>query len=237
MLAHIGTSGFYYRNWAGSFYPEDTRSNRLLEHYSSCFNTVEINSSFYGRPSKKVLGAWSGQVPGGFVFSIKAPSYITHGKRLRNAGESVGEFYSLIKSAGVKFRAVLFQLPPSLGPDLPLLADFLPLLDPAFVNVFEFGHGGWHNGGVYSLLDGRGAAACAAISEVPCYEIPAAGGIVYARFHGNKKGKYSKRELSGQLATLMRPGLEMFIYFNNDSLYSLENALTMKELFENAEKN
>ena len=232
MRVHIGTSGFYYRQWAGSFYPEDTRRDRLLEYYSTRLGTVEINSSFYRMPPALVLKGWAGQVPSGFVFSIKAPSYITHKKRLKDASENMLEFYAPLKAAKKKYRVALFQLPPSLKPDLGLLSDFIYLLDPELINVFEFRHGGWLNGGVYDLLSSRGAAVCTAVKEVPCEGIMTSGGVVYARFHGNKKGKYSKRELARQLEALLKPGLDVYIYFNNDSVYAMENALTMKELYE-----
>ena len=79
---HVGTSGYAYKEWKGKFYPEKISPKAMLRFYSGRLNTVEINNTFYRMPKESVLTSWAEQVPGDFVFAVKAPQVITHLKRL-----------------------------------------------------------------------------------------------------------------------------------------------------------
>lgn len=76
-------SGFSYKEWKGSFYPEKLPVKDMLRYYGERFGAVEINNSFYRMPKAEVLEAWAGEVPAGFRFVLKAPQLITHFKRLK----------------------------------------------------------------------------------------------------------------------------------------------------------
>ncbi len=91
-MIHVGTSGYNYEAWRGSFYPEDLPARKMLSHYASQFSTVEINYSFYRKPTPKILQGWAAQVPAEFRFALKAWQRITHQKRLREATELVEQF-------------------------------------------------------------------------------------------------------------------------------------------------
>src|SRR5205809_475462 len=112
MHFHVGTSGYSYKEWKGSFYPEKLPAKQMLGFYAERFRTVEINNTFYRPPERSVLETWAAQVPADFRFVLKAPQEITHKRRLKDAGELVS---SLVGVAGVlkeRLGPLLFQLPP-----------------------------------------------------------------------------------------------------------------------------
>jgi uncharacterized protein YecE (DUF72 family) len=110
----IGCSGYYYSSWKNVFYPKGLAPSKWLEHYSSIFNSVELNGTFYRVPFLSTLQKYYEQVPENFRFSVKASKYITHILRLKNSSEKVKEFSDLMFSGlGNKLENILFQLPPS----------------------------------------------------------------------------------------------------------------------------
>ena len=156
----IGTSGFSYREWKGSFYPADLPAARMLSYYAARLGAVEINNTFYRMPRPELLEKWATEVPESFVFALKAPQRITHRKRLRAAGEDVGHFYESATRLGPRLGPALFQLPPHMRKDLPLLQDFLAGLHPDRRAAFEFRHESWFAEDVYAALSERGVALC-----------------------------------------------------------------------------
>jgi uncharacterized protein YecE (DUF72 family) len=157
-----GASGYSYKEWKGSFYPQDMKPEGMLAYYAACLPTVEINNTFYRMPKTEVLEAWAGATPEGFRFAIKASRRITHISRLKaeSAAEPLGFLYRNLAALGEKRGPVLFQLPPSLKKDLPRLADFLRLLPPDHGAAFEFRNASWFADDVYDALKGAGAALC-----------------------------------------------------------------------------
>ncbi|HEY6912353.1 MAG TPA: DUF72 domain-containing protein, partial [Myxococcales bacterium] len=125
MTVHVGTSGYQYEAWKGSFYPEDLSAKKMLAYYAERLDTVEINYSFYRRPTAKILDGWAAQVPDRFRFALKAWQRITHQKRLRDAEELVSSFAEAARALGPRLAPVLYQLPPNLKADVPLLRDFV----------------------------------------------------------------------------------------------------------------
>ena len=160
-----GTSGFSYKEWKGSFYPEDLPDSEMLRFYSSRLPAVEINNTFYRMPRASLLESWAEQVPDGFTFALKASQQITHRKRLRDAGEAVSYFLQVATTLGDRLGPVLFQLPPNLKKDLSRLTDFLEGLPRSFRSAFEFRHESWFDEEVFGALAGAGAALCWAEDE------------------------------------------------------------------------
>lgn len=113
---HIGTSGWSYKHWRGTFYPQEIKIKDHFNYYTRHFNTVEINNTFYGLPSPETFLKWNNTVNDDFLFVIKANRYITHIKKLSNASESMTLFMERIKLLGKKLGPVLFQLPPTFKP-------------------------------------------------------------------------------------------------------------------------
>lgn len=164
-MIHVGTSGYNYDAWYGSFYPEDLPAKKMLSYYASQLDTVEINYSFYRKPTPKILEGWAAQVPENFRFALKAWQRITHQKRLKDCAEFVTAFAEVARTLGPRLAPVLYQLPPNLKADVPLLRDFLLQLPRDLRAAFEFRHESWFSDETYAALRDNGAALCVAESE------------------------------------------------------------------------
>ena len=88
----IGTSGYNYPEWKGTFYPADLSAAKMLPYYAARFPTVEINYTFYRMPNEKLVGGWAAQTPEPYQLTLKAPRRITHDSRLKNCGDLVRAF-------------------------------------------------------------------------------------------------------------------------------------------------
>jgi uncharacterized protein YecE (DUF72 family) len=162
----VGTSGYSYKEWKGSFYPKDLPNAGMLAHYAQRLGTVEINNTFYRMPSRTVLERWTQEVPDGFCFVLKATQRITHQKRLSAAAApDVSYFFDVASALGPRLGPVLFQLPPFLKKDAARLRDFLALLPEGRRAAFEFRHPTWFDEEVYEALRSRGAALCSSDTD------------------------------------------------------------------------
>jgi uncharacterized protein YecE (DUF72 family) len=159
---YVGTSGFSYAEWKGRFYPEDLAASEMLRFYAQHLTTVEINNTFYRMPKAEMLLGWSEQVPAEFRFVLKASRRITHQGTIRDASDSIAYLFKQAKVLHDRLGAVLFQLPPYLRKDVPLLEDFLALLPAGRRAAVEFRHESWFDDAVYAALGARGAALCVA---------------------------------------------------------------------------
>ncbi len=161
----IGTSGYNYPEWKGHFYPADLPAAKMLPYYAARFPTVEINYTFYRMPTEKLVSGWATQTPSPYKLTLKAPRRITHDNRLRNVGDLVDGFCRVAGTLGEKLGALLFQLPPNLKKDVPLLEAFLHDLPPKAPAAFEFRHASWLDDDVSEILRARRVALCVADSE------------------------------------------------------------------------
>ncbi|MGH8689771.1 MAG: DUF72 domain-containing protein [Burkholderiales bacterium] len=157
-----GASGYSFKEWKGSFYPEKLKPEEMLGFYSERLPTVEINNTFYRMPKVAVLENWARSTPETFRFAIKASRRITHFARLDagKARDSVEFLYRNLAALGAKRGPVLYQLPPFLKKDLPRLSEFLHLLPEGHGAAFEFRNASWFCDEVYDLLKSAGAALC-----------------------------------------------------------------------------
>ena len=121
----IGTSGYNYPEWRGTFYPEKLAAAKMLPYYAERFSTVEINYTFYRTPNEKILEGWNAATPDRFKLTLKAPRRITHEARLRDCADRVRQFLETAAVLGPKLGALLFQLPPNLKKDVALLCDLV----------------------------------------------------------------------------------------------------------------
>lgn len=165
MRVLAGTSGFSYKEWKGSFYPEDLPADRMLAYYAERLPAVEINNTFYRMPKPALLQSWSAEVPESFRFVLKASQRITHFKRLKEAGADAAYFFGVAAVLGERLGPALFQLPPNLKKDRPRLEAFLDALPRDRRCAFEFRHASWFDEDVFELLRGKGAALCIAEDE------------------------------------------------------------------------
>ena len=139
----VGTSGYNYPEWRGTFYPEKFSTNKMLAYYADRFPTVEINYTFYRMPTEKLLAGWADGTPDAFSFTLKAPRRITHDAKLQRCEDLVQAFCKTAATLGPKLGVLLFQLPPNFKKDVAVLAGFLELLPEGTRAAFEFRHPSW----------------------------------------------------------------------------------------------
>ena len=162
----VGTSGYSYKEWKGTFYPADLPAAKMLPFYAEHFDSVEINNTFYRMPEEKTLAKWYGDVPDRFTFVLKAPQRITHQKKLVDTADDVRHFFEVAAAMKEKLGPVLFQLPPYLRKDAARLRDFVATLPKPPLRVgFEFRHESWFDDEVCDILRSRDAALCASDTD------------------------------------------------------------------------
>jgi uncharacterized protein YecE (DUF72 family) len=213
---YLGTSGFAYKEWKGSFYPPDLKDADMLPFYASRFPTVEINYTFRRHPAETTLVNWRERTPDGFLFGLKAHQRITHRLRLKDAGESVKFLLDRIVILGSRLGPILFQCPPSLEYDRERLERFLADLPPGNRCAFEFRHPSWAAG--REALADHGAAWCLAeTDENPAPQGPLPSGpFVYLRL---RKERYEDDELKSwaeRIGHATDDGREVFCYFKHE---------------------
>jgi uncharacterized protein YecE (DUF72 family) len=209
-----GTSGFAYKEWKGSFYPENLPSARMLRFYADRFATVEINHTFYRMPRAELLAGWAKEVPAGFSFALKAPRRITHVQRLAGAEDALQAFERAAEALGTKRGPTLFQLPPYLRKDVPRLREFLELLPAGDRAAFEFRHASWFDEEVYGLLRERGAALCVAEADDLATPFVSTAAFGYLRL---RRHDYSEDALRAWAERLRAAAWsEAWVFFKHD---------------------
>ena len=235
MNLYIGTSGYFYWEWKGVFYPVELKPSQWFEYYSKYFNTLEINSTFYRFPSRSSIKNWYKIAPDGFLYSVKVNKLITHIKKFKGTKEILNGFYSVVsENLREKLGAFLFQLPPSFRYSVKNFGLILNQLNPDFINVIEFRNKTWFRDEVYDALKENNAVFCCV--SAPKFEVCSkTSDTMYVRFHGKKQWyryKYSDEELKEWVDRIHSLSPEtVFIYFNNTyKAYAVENAIRMKQI-------
>ena len=212
----IGTSGYNYPEWKGSFYPAELPAARMLPFYAARFPTVEINYTFYRMPTEKLVAGWAAQTPSPFKLTLKAPRRITHDSRLKNCGELVDVFCRVAGTLSAKLGALLFQLPPTAKKDLALFDAFLADLPPKVTAAFEFRHPSWLDADVFDRLAGRNLALCVADSEK--LSTPVHVTADYAYFRLRDEG-YTGDDIGRWAETIARETAscrDVYVYFKHE---------------------
>jgi uncharacterized protein YecE (DUF72 family) len=161
----VGTSGYNYPEWKGTFYPETLSAAKMLPYYAERFSTVEINYTFYRAPTEKILLGWDRATPDLFRLTLKAPKRITHDARLKDCADDVRRFVETASTLGPKLGVLLFQLPPHLKKDVVRFDAVLDALSPGVRAAFEFRHLSWLDEEIYERLRARNLALCVADSD------------------------------------------------------------------------
>jgi len=238
---YVGTSGWYYDHWEDVLYPPKLPKAKRFGVYAERYSSVEINATYYHLPRQSTVEGWYQKAPPGFVYVAKASQEITHRKKLRDAGDSLLRFLYSVSGLKEKLVNVLFQLPPSLHRDLPLLEDFLALLPENPPTSFEFRHASWECDETFEVL-GRAGATHVVVSrkDYPFAEVHTAP-VAYYRLHGPEQlcaSPYSDEwlaELAGELVSLAREGRTSFTFFNNDiGGHAVRNADALNQFVEQA---
>jgi uncharacterized protein YecE (DUF72 family) len=235
----IGCSGWNYPHWRERVYPRGVPQRRWLEHYTTLFDTVEVNATFYRLPTASAVRGWVERTPPGFLFAVKVSRYLTHIRRLRDLEGGVRRFYERIEPLvrSPKLGPVLWQLPPTYKRDDERLAAALAVL-PAGRHAFEFREASWYVEEVYVLLRQHGAALVIPdSSKYPFRKLELTADWTFIRLHHGSRGRrgnYSERELeewAKRIAGWRDGDTDVYVYFNNDwEGFAVRNGLRLREL-------
>ena len=245
MDVRIGTSGWTYKHWRGTFYPQGLRIADQLDHYTERFRTVELNGSHYRWPADSTVEAWRERLPAGFEMAVKASRYLTHYRKLNEPQDWVERIVHTLDLLGDHAGPLLLQLPAHLHRDDDRLAGFLGLLPERVRVAVEVQHESWLDEDVFDLLDRHGAGFVVSVIAGREPVLRATGRLAYVRFHNADPdwrygGSFSDaelspwvkrlRELTGADAAGARPA---YVYFNNDNHgHAAFNALTLRRMAE-----
>lgn len=218
----VGTSGFHYDHWRGVFYPPRLPAGEWLDHYARRFDTVEINSTFYGLPEPETVDGWRERAPDGFVYAVKFSRYGSHMKKLKNPEETIPNFLSAVDRLRDHLGPVLVQLPPRWHADPDRLDAFMARAPARVRWAVEFRDPDWLVDEVFDVLSSRGAALCVH-DMLPDHPRRATADFVYLRFHGpgeeRYRGSYPHQALTAEARRIvgdLERGLDVYAYFNND---------------------
>ena len=212
----VGTSGFAYKEWKGSFYPEDLSAKKYLSYYAEHFRTTEINNTFYRMPTAKLCEGWYAEVPEGFSFTLKVSQRITHFKRLKNVDDEMNFFLESAAGLKEKLGPILVQLPPNYKKDVEVLDAFLTTFATKGKLAFEFRHESWFADDVYDLL--RKHKTTLGVVEKEEGEGPdtpreVTGSFVYMRL---RKGDYTKDEMLDWARWIRSQSVPVYCYLKHD---------------------
>ncbi|HYL71634.1 MAG TPA: DUF72 domain-containing protein [Steroidobacteraceae bacterium] len=216
MRTWVGTSGYNYPEWKGSFYPEKMPAAKMLPFYAAAFSTVEINYTFYRVPNEKTLAGWSRETPDGFRLTLKAPKRITHIAKLHDCADLLQYFLKTAGTLGPKLGAILFQLPPYFRKDLTVLDEFLALLPAGCCAAFEFRHASWMDAEVFARLRARNLALCIADSEKFSTPLEITAGYGYFRLRDEGYTPEDLRRWAATIRTSAAACSDVFVYFKHE---------------------
>jgi uncharacterized protein YecE (DUF72 family) len=222
MAVRIGTSGWEYRHWVGTFYPRDLPRERRLEFYADRFDTVELNNSFYRLPDADDFARWARRVPDGFAFAVKASRYLTHLRRLIEPREPLDRLWSRADRLGDRLGPMLYQLPPRWRPNHERLAAFLASLPAGRPQSIEVRDRRWYSPRLTAILADAQVGLCLHDMAGSAPRPERVGPLVYVRFHGSGVrygGAYTAQRLTAwaeRMARWAAEGWPVWAYFNND---------------------
>jgi uncharacterized protein YecE (DUF72 family) len=234
---HIGCSGFHYKHWKGTFYPENLPQTKWFTHYCQFFNTLELNVTFYRFPQLSFLKGWYQKSPEEFRFAVKAPRAITHYKKFTGTTDLISDFYHTVRDGlQEKLGCVLFQLPPNMHFSEDRLQKIVDSLDNSFLNVLEFRHASWWNNRVYHELSNRNITFCGMSHPTLPKDIINNVPLLYYRLHGEGQlyaSHYEPAQLQHLSDTIkvQKTTKEAYIFFNNDiHTYAIYNAMDLQKM-------
>ena len=211
----VGTSGYNYPEWRGTFYPEKFSTDKMLAYYAERFPTVEINYTFYRMPTEKLLSGWAAGTPESFSFTLKAPRRITHDAKLQRCEELLEVFCRTARTLGAKLATLLFQLPPTFKKDVPVLRAFLELLPEGTRAALEFRHASWFDAEVFDALRSRSIALCVADSEKLHAPVEITADYAYFRLRDEGYQQADIERWAGTIRSLQGVG-DAFVYFKHE---------------------
>ena len=213
---HVGTSGYNFPEWKGSFYPPKLPSTKWLEYYAQQLGTVEINYTFYRMPNAKTVAGWDAATPESFIFVLKAPQRITHYARLRNVDEPLRLFLETARKLHAKLGPVLFQLPPNFKKDIARLGDLLTQFPSDVRAACEFRHASWWSDDVYKLLRSTNTALCIADTEEGTTPDVATADFGYLRLRDEGYSDEELKEWRKRIQALGSAWTDAYVFFKHE---------------------
>lgn len=215
MKLYVGTSGYSYKEWKGSFYPEKLPAKDMLGYYASRLPAVELNNTFYRLPQLSMVEGWKAQTPESFRFSVKASQRITHFKRLKDASAETKYMLETVSALEDRLGVVLFQLPPNMKKDLERLEAFLKELPESTRAAFEFRHPTWFDDDVLQLLRSQNRALCVSdTDDLPANHIDKTSDWGYLRL---RRINYAAADLSDWIGRVSAQEWKAaFVFFKHE---------------------
>jgi uncharacterized protein YecE (DUF72 family) len=214
-FAHIGTSGFSYKEWKPFFYPKELSEKNFLSFYAAQFGAVEIDYTFYRMPTPKTLDAWSGSTPESFRFAIKASQKITHRERLAVPSEALSYLIDVTSRLGDRLGVILYQLPPFFKADLGRLEAFLAALPPKPSSVLEFRHASWFTNETYRLLEKYGVALCINDNDELEAPIELTAKFTYVRLRRDAYNDEQRDAWKERIVNWAKAGVDVFAFIKH----------------------
>jgi len=212
----VGTSGYNFPEWKGSFYPPKLPTSKWLEYYASKLGTVEINYTFYRMPTPKIVAGWDAVTPPTFTFVLKAPQRITHIARLQNIDENLRFFLETARTLGQKLGPILFQLPPNFKKDLDRLGDVLTQFPPDLKCAWEFRHASWFDAETYEVLRTGNAALCVADTDEATTPLEPTADFGYVRLRDEGYTKQSMEDWVAKVREMGKAWTDAYVFFKHE---------------------
>jgi len=216
MRLHVGTSGYNFPEWKGTFYPEKIKPANMLAYYAGRLSTVEINYTFYRMPNAKTVSGWSQAVPDRFTFVLKTPQRITHIARLKDIDDSLRYFTEIVRPLGPKLGPILVQLPPNFKQDLARLKNFLTRFPADLRCAFEFRNATWFTDETYAALRAANAALCVADTDDGHTPLEATADFGYFRLRDEGYQPADLETWAGRVQTLGAGWGDAFVFFKHE---------------------
>jgi uncharacterized protein YecE (DUF72 family) len=215
MNLYVGTSGYSYKEWKGSFYPEKISAKEMLPYYAARLPAVELNNTFYRLPQRTMVETWKAQVPDSFRFSVKASQKITHFKRLKEADAETSYLLETVGTLDERLGVVLFQLPPNMKKDIDRLEGFLKGLPKRTPATFEFRHPSWFDDDVLDLLRQHNYPLCVSdTDDLPVSHIDKTADWGYLRL---RRVSYAESDLADWLERVrIQDWKTVYVFFKHE---------------------
>lgn len=215
MNFYVGTSGYSYKEWKGSFYPETIPAKDMLSYYASRLPAVELNNTFYRQPQKSMVESWIAQVPDNFRFSAKASQGITHFRRLKDAASATKLMLEKFAPFEDRLGVVLFRLPPDMKKDIKRLETFLKYLPADPPAAFQLEDPTWVDDDVRALLSSQNRALVVLdTDDMPADHINKTADWGYVRL---RRASYSESELKKWITRMRaQKWKHTFVFFKHE---------------------
>ena len=219
----VGTSGFAYTDWAPRFYPPDLRADALLPFYAGRLPAVELNNTFYQRPSASRIRAWCAVTPADFRFVVKAQRGAAMRALLATPEESVAWLTESLGEFGERLGAVLFRVPQNVrrqddGASGRAVGRFLEAWPRHLPLVIEFQHPSWHVDETFAALRAAGTSLCATdlaeATDAPTIRLT--GRLLYLRLRRLDYGPGDIEAWAARLEPFLDAGTDAYVFFRHD---------------------